>query len=299
MNYRHAFHAGNFADVFKHLILTYVLVHLQRKQTPIRVIDTHAGVGSYDLTSDEATRTGEWREGIGRLIAARQIPEPGTQAILKDDPVVSAYATAVASVDANRQLADVGLKSYPGSPALARSLLRPDDMLIANELHPLDVQALRKYFARDPQVRILNLDGWLVPKSTLPPRERRGVILIDPPFEVAGELDRLARAVRDGIKRFATGIYLLWYPIKDPVSLIEFKARIAEHTAGETLAIEIFIRAPDTPEKLNGCGLIIHNPPYGLTSWIEKVGPSLTDVLRQGTGASWRIEQLDGNRSAA
>jgi 23S rRNA (adenine2030-N6)-methyltransferase len=292
MNYRHAYHAGNFADVFKHLILTFAIQRLRQKDKPFRVIDTHAGVGRYDLTADQATRTGEWREGIGRLFAARQKNWPGMSSMLGADPTIAAYLAAIGATGANRYLDGNALNVYPGSPALARALLRPQDMLIVNELHPEDATSLRGLFSRDRQTKVLDLDGWLLPKSALPPPERRGVILVDPPFEEAGEFDRLARVLREGIKRFATGIYLLWYPIKNLPAVERFKLGIAGVPAGKMLAAEIFIRAPDTPDMLNGCGLIIHNPPFGLTDWLEEIAPALVDVLHQDKGAQWRIEAL-------
>lgn len=297
MNYRHAYHAGNFADVFKHLVLVYAIEHLKRKDKPFRVIDTHAGIGRYDLAAGEAMRTGEWREGIGRLIATRHSDWPGSTAVLGDDPIVSAYLAAIAATGANRGQAAHTIKDYPGSPALVRALLRPQDALLANELHPEDAQALTRLFSRDRQTKILNLDGWLVPKSALPPPERRGVVLVDPPFEEAGEFDRLCQVLRDGLKRFATGTYLLWYPIKDLAPVDDFKRRLAEMAAGHAVAAEIFIRAPRAPDKLNGCGLIIHNPPYQLTDWLEATLPALVDVLRQGQGAFWRIEPIAGDAS--
>jgi 23S rRNA (adenine2030-N6)-methyltransferase len=292
MNYRHAYHAGNFADVFKHLVLVYAITHLMRKDKPFRVIDTHAGRGRYDLAADEATRTGEWREGVGRLIAARHMDWPGRYAALGKDPVISAYLAAIAATGANRTLAEYTIKDYPGSPALSRALLRSQDTLLANELHPEDGRVLAGLFARDRRVKVLNLSGWLVPRSALPPPERRGIILVDPPFEDAGEFDRLNQVLRDGIKRFATGIYLLWYPIKDLGPVDDFKRRIADLKAGDTVAAEIFIRAPHAPDKLNGCGLIIHNPPFRLIDWLDATAPALVDILRQGDGAFWRIEQL-------
>lgn len=298
MNYRHAYHAGNFADVFKHLVLTFAIQRLKQKDKPFRVIDTHAGVGRYDLTADQATRTGEWHEGIGRLFAARRENWPGLSLALGSDPTVAAYLAAIGVTGANRDADDDTLNIYPGSPALARALLRPQDMLIANELHPEDAKYLRGLFGRDPQTKVLSLDGWLVSKSTLPPPERRGVILVDPPFEEAGEFDRLARVLREGTKRFATGIYLLWYPIKNLQAVEDFKLGLAGRPVGNTLAAEIFIRAPGMPDMLNGCGLIIHNPPFGLTEWLEAIAPALVDVLRQGDGAQWRIEPLGAPAAA-
>ncbi len=182
MNYRHAYHAGNFADVVKHAVLALVIEHLKLKPAPFRVIDTHAGIGVYDLTSEAAQKTGEWREGIGRLMAAKLSPAAAE--------VLAPY------LDIVRRLNPGGaLVRYPGSPLLARELMRADDRLVVNELHPEDQDELKRHFAHDPQVRVMALDAWTALKALLPPPERRGVMLIDPAFEQTGELDAPRRRI--------------------------------------------------------------------------------------------------------
>src|SRR5262245_49606000 len=183
MNYRHAYHAGNFADVFKHVVLTRIVEYLKRKPAAFRVIDTHAGAGLYDLSSEEAQKTGEWRDGIGRLLDAK----------LPDDiaDILAPYLRAVRTGEP-----EGALTHYPGSPVLARRLLRRGDVLAANEAHPEDRALLKAEFARDTQAKILEIDAWAAIKALLPPKERRGVVLIDPPFEEPGEFQRITEGLQ-------------------------------------------------------------------------------------------------------
>ena len=217
MNYRHAYHAGNFADVLKHVVLALVIDYLKRKDAPFRVIDTHAGIGRYALTSSEAAKTGEWRQGIGRLIGAdaEQLPSEVAQAM-------APYLDAVRAANAPGELA-----VYPGSPLIARHLMRASDLLVANELHPEDAAALRATLGRDRRIKLITLDAWTALKSLLPPKERRGVVLIDPPFEEEGELARMVEGLDQALRRFRTGVYLAWYPIKDRKPIERFHADLA------------------------------------------------------------------------
>ncbi|HUS97811.1 MAG TPA: 23S rRNA (adenine(2030)-N(6))-methyltransferase RlmJ [Hyphomicrobiaceae bacterium] len=289
MNYRHAYHAGNFADVFKHTVLIHIIRYLQRKDGGIRIVDTHAGTGMYALDSAEAQKTGEWREGIGRLLGlSLDEPEgslPTAGAKLVSDETVAAYLELVRRYNSGAQL-----NHYPGSPVIARDLLRGQDVLVANELHPADFEALQNEFIRDRQTKTLNLDGWLVPKSVLPPKERRGVVLIDPPFEQPDEFGRMTGALTEGVRRFATGTYVFWYPIKDPAPVSAFKHRVRNLGLGRIIAAELFIRSPLQTSVLNGCGLLIHNPPFGLIEWLEGLLPLLAEVLAQDAAATWRLE---------
>ncbi len=262
MNYRHAYHAGNFADVLKHLMLALVIEHLKLKPAPFRVIDTHAGVGRYDLAGWEAGKTGEWMGGIGRLLA-----EPLPPAVAG---LMAPYLEAVAAENSDGRLA-----RYPGSPLIARHLLRPGDVLVVNELHPDDHAALAGLFYRDRQVKVLNLDGWTALKSLLPPKERRGVILVDPPFEEPGELDRLVTGLSDVQRRFATGTVLLWYPIKSVKVVDRFYAALSALTLDKVLVAELFIRPPTDPDRLNGCGLVVFNPPFTLADRMKLILPEL------------------------
>jgi 23S rRNA (adenine2030-N6)-methyltransferase len=277
MNYRHAYHAGNFADVLKHLVLALVIEHLKLKPAPFRVIDTHAGVGRYDLASREAGKTGEWQGGIGRLLTD---PLPPTVASL-----MAPYLDAVAAENG-----DGGLARYPGSPLIARHLLRPGDVLVVNELHPEDHAGLAGLFARDAQVKVLNLDGWTALKSLLPPKERRGVILVDPPFEEAGELDRLVTGLRDVQRRFATGTVLLWYPIKALKVVDRFYAALSDLALDKVLVAELFTRPPTDPDRLNGCGLVVFNPPFTLADRLGLILPQLGTRLAVEPGAPFALD---------
>jgi 23S rRNA (adenine2030-N6)-methyltransferase len=282
MNYRHAYHAGNFADVLKHVVLSLALVHLKKKVAPFRVIDTHAGIGLYDLAGEEAGKTQEWRGGIGRLLGPDAVPLPAAAAEL-----MSPYLGAVEALNPNGTP-----RRYPGSPCLALALMRADDRLVANELHPEDAATLRRTLARDRRAKVLELDGWLALKAQLPPRERRGVVLVDPPFEEPGELDRIVAGLDNARRRFDGGVYLLWYPIKDPRPVARFHQVIAKVAPPESLAIELLIRAPADPERLNGCGLVVLNPPFTLETDLGVLLPALAERLSDGAGATGRIARL-------
>lgn len=282
MNYRHAYHAGNFADVLKHVVLSLSLVHMAKKAAPFRVIDTHAGIGMYDLAGEEAGKTGEWRGGIGRLLGPDADPLPAAAAEL-----MKPYLGAVGALNP-----DGVLRRYPGSPCLALALMREGDRLVANELHPEDAATLRRTLARDRRAKVLELDGWLALKAQLPPKERRGVILVDPPFEEPGELDRIVTGFDNARRRFGSGVYLLWYPIKDPRSLARFHQALANIAPPESLAIELLIRAPVVPDRLNGCGLIVLNPPFTLEADLGVLLPVLAERLSDGTGATAQVAPI-------
>lgn len=284
MNYRHAYHAGNFADVVKHATLALVIEHMKLKPGPFRVIDTHAGLGVYDLASEAAQKTGEWREGIGRVMQATFAPRAAN--------LLAPYLDVVRRLNAGG-----GLARYPGSPLLARELMRAGDRLVVNELHPEDHNELKRLFAHDPQVKVMALDAWTALKALLPPPERRGVMLIDPAYEQAGELDRLVQGLQEGVRRFATGTYLLWYPIKDAKTVTAFRRKIGDLGLPKATAIELMVRGPDDETRLNGAGLIAVNAPFMLAASLEVLLPELARVLAQGKGAGFRLEDL-GSESA-
>ncbi len=271
MNYRHIYHAGNHADVLKHAVLALIIEHLKGKEAGFRVIDTHAGTGSYDLGREEAQKTGEWLGGIGRLIGPNAKPMPDDIAEL-----LAPYLRAVRAWNPPDMLT-----RYPGSPRVARALMRPQDTLVVNELHPQDAVALRRAFANDAQTKALMLDGWTAVKALLPPKERRGVVLIDPPFEEPGENVRMADALADAVKRFATGIYMLWYPIKDRAAVRGLERRLEAAGVPKLLQVELEVRAlaHGEAERLTGSGLIICNPPYRLDVALERLIPWLADRL--------------------
>lgn len=282
MNYRHIYHAGNVADVVKHAVLCLIVEHLKKKETPFFVLDTHAGVGRYDLTSVEAQKTGEFRDGIGRLLAAGDLP-----------PALGPYLAAVRAVNGGALPEDAsGLAVYPGSPRIVRSLLRPKDRLIAAELHPVDAATLAAEFAGDPQVTVKAMDGYVALKSLLPPRERRGLVLVDPPFEEKDEFAALADGLLAAHRRWATGIYALWFPIKDRRPVEDFYVRLSESGVRRILLAELLVRAADDPERLNGTGLAIVNPPWRLDATLEDLLPFFVRALGQGRGAASRVAWL-------
>jgi 23S rRNA (adenine2030-N6)-methyltransferase len=284
MNYRHAFHAGNFADVLKHAVLALVIEHLKRKPAAFRVIDTHAGAGLYRLDGEEARRTGEWRDGIGRLLGPGAAPLPDEVA-----PILAPYLDAVRRADPAGALA-----CYPGSPVLALAMLRRDDRLIANELHAEDAAALRTAIGHDGRAKVMTIDGWLAVRALLPPRERRGLVLIDPPFEADGDLERLKAALFEAVARFATGVYLLWLPIKDTAEIALFCREIAGAGYGKLLFAELCVREPGSWSKLAGTGLVVLNPPFTLKTQLDVLLPFLAERLAQGPGARARAAWLGG-----
>ena len=283
MNYRHVYHAGNFADVLKHAVLALVIEHLKQKPAPFRVIDTHAGIGLYDLTSEAAQKTGEWRDGIGRIYGAK-LPKA----------VASLLAPYLAVVAGENPAGE--LNRYPGSPVLARRLLRRGDRLVVNELHPEDQAALAAHFARDGSTRVLSLDAWTALKALLPPKERRGVVLVDPPFEEPGELARMIEGLAVAHRRFATGTMLLWYPIKEPRAVEAFRRDLAKLGIPKLLAVELSIRAVTDPTLLSGTGLVVLNPPYRLDEALGVLLPFLADRLAQGPGSGYRLDWLTRER---
>lgn len=244
MNYRHIYHAGNFADVFKHAVLTLIVGYLARKEKPFVLIDTHAGIGLYDLRSDEAQRTGEHRQGIDRLLAAPQLPE-----YLAD---YVGIVRALNEPDATNR--------YPGSPWIMRRMMRHCDRLDLAELHPADAGSLGALFAGERGVRVYEMDGYMMLKSFLPPRERRGLVLIDPPFEVTDELDRMFEGLTQACRRWATGVYVLWYPVKDAAAAAGFRAAIRAADRLPPILSAEFDIGPGGP-GLRRCALAIVNPP--------------------------------------
>lgn len=281
MNYRHIYHAGNFADVLKHAVLARLIVYLQQKDKAFRVLDTHAGIGLYDFSSEEAQKTGEWRDGIGRLMEA-DLPE-GVAALL------APY------LDAIRALNPQGpITLYPGSPKLARMLFRPQDRLSAMELHPDDSRALARLFEGDYQVRVTELDGWLALGAHLPPKEKRGIVLVDPPFEAEGEYERLVDGLAKAYRRFATGTYCLWYPIKKGAPIAEFHEALKALDIPKMLCAELSVRSDRETTGLSGSGLIVVNPPFTLKDELHLLLPELKRVLAQDRFASQRCFWLRG-----
>lgn len=270
MNYRHVFHAGNFADVLKHAVLTLLVERLKAKPGAFAVIDTHAGAGIYDVTSAAAQRTGDFARGYGQV--AGKLP-----AALKS------YADAVEAL----------APLYPGSPALVRHLLRPQDRLVACELHPEDARSLKQTMAGDQRVQCHHRDGYQALRAFLPPKERRGLVLIDPPFEEADERRRVARALGEAHARWPTGIYAIWYPIKTQGEKRLFHGELVNTGIRRVLSAELLIDAGDRAEKLNGCGMVVVNPPHGLDETLRAVLPDLHKALSDqgGSAVDWLVPE--------
>ena len=281
MNYRHSYHAGNFADVLKHAVLARIITYLKRKDQAFRVIDTHAGIGLYDLSSAEAQKTGEWQDGIGRVIGAELSSD------LK--AFLAPWLDAVEALNP-----EGGLLHYPGSPKLTRLLLRKQDRLTAIELHPEDAAKLRQVFDGDYQVRVIELDGWLSLGAHLPPKEKRGLVLIDPPFEESGEYDRMIDGLARATRRFPGGTYMLWHPIKADSPLGAFDNKLIALARPRTLTVRLLARANQAAPGLNGSGLVIINPPYTLEAELRQVLPELSRLLAQGPGAGSEVRMLIG-----
>lgn len=285
MNYRHAFHAGNFADVIKHIVLTRILIYLHQKQSAFRVIDTHAGAGRYDLTGDEAQRSGEWRFGVARILQARFSDEAQT--------LVAPYLDIVRAFNPPRELI-----AYPGSPLIARALLRPQDRMVACEIQDAARKELIRNLSRDPQARVVDLDGWTALTAYVPPNERRGLVLIDPPFEDKDEFSRLAEKFAAAHAKWPTGIYMLWYPAKErrgPDRLVREIASVAvAHEGGGDNCLRVeFSVAPQTADSgLVSTGLLIVNPPWTLASELKTVLPELEKPLGLGGAGRYRIEAV-------
>jgi 23S rRNA (adenine2030-N6)-methyltransferase len=276
LNYQHAFHAGNFADVHKHVVLVRILIHLKNKPAAFRVIDTHAGAGRYDLRGSEASRGGEWQDGIGRLFG-RRLPDQAQS-------LLAPYLDVVQSLNPGG-----ALRLYPGSPLIALSQLRPQDRLIACEVEPRAVAGLKSVL-RDRRAKVLALDGWTALGAYVPPKERRGVVVVDPPFEEAADFSRLSGALAAAHRKWQTGIYLLWYPIKEREAPDALARRLRKLAMPGVLRCEITLGAPRADAGLVGSGLIVVNPPFKLDAELKILLPALAQAFAAGAGC--RIDWL-------
>jgi 23S rRNA (adenine2030-N6)-methyltransferase len=283
MNYRHAFHAGNFADVLKHAVLAQCLAALNRKEQPWRVIDTHAGPGLYDLAGDKARRTGEAGDGIGKL---SQEGPPALEALLAPYRAVLAEART-----------RYGETIYPGSPAIARLMMRPQDRAIFCEKHPEEVLALTRYARNDPRVKVVELDGWTGLKANLPPKERRGLVVIDPPFEAADEMERLPGLLEAAWRKWQTGQFLVWYPIKDLRRTDAFYRAMTATGIQKMLRVELAIDNPARAEGMVGTGLVLINPPWPIEDTLKAALPALLKLLQRNDDGFWRCDWLIPEKS--
>jgi len=278
MNYRHAYHAGNHADVLKHVVLARVIEAMKKKDKPFRVIDAHAGIGIYDLGGTEAGKTGEWEGGIGKLA------EPFTAEI---EALLAPYREVIAAMNPQG-----GVRLYPGSPELALRLMREGDRMLANELHPEDALALERHFIRDARVDITSMDAETCLKARLPPPERRGVILIDPPYEAKTEAEKAVRMLGHGLRRFAQGVFVLWYPLKADRTAETVVSGVAAMGVPRTLKVELQVREAFTGGGLAGSGLVIVNAPWKLDEELRLLVPALAARLGLGGWGRGSVEWL-------
>lgn len=271
MNYRHAYHAGNFADVFKHVLLSRILLYLGQKPAPFRVIDTHAGEGIYNLASEAAEKTSEWQGGIGRL-TSREIQPPA-----EVETLLAPYRAVVAPYFGE------ATPRYPGSPAIAAALLRKQDRMIFCEAHPEVARRLKENLGRDRRAKIIEIDGLTGLKAYVPPVERRGLVLIDPPFEAKDEFDRIVDGTATALRKWPGGSYLIWFPIKDRGAVADFYRKLAavlgEARIGDALRLELWIDDIDKMPHLVGNGLVAINPPYVLEDEAKILLPYLAETL--------------------
>jgi 23S rRNA (adenine2030-N6)-methyltransferase len=272
MNYRHAFHAGNAADVFKHVMLTRILAYLLKKETAIRYIDTHAGIGRYKLDGAEAERTGEARNGVLRLL--REEPPAPLKAL------VEPYLALLSDPE-----------TYPGSPAIAAGMLRAQDRLSLAELHPQDHGILRKLFIRDRRIKTFHDDGYRVLNAAVPPPERRGLVLMDPPFERADDFLLLRDSLAKALAKWPTGIYAVWYPLKDLDLVERFVAAMQAMKLAKLIDITLWQDRLHERPGLPGSGLLVINPPFGLAEDAQTLLPWLAGLLATGE-PSWTLRVL-------
>jgi 23S rRNA (adenine2030-N6)-methyltransferase len=281
MNYRHAYHAGNFADVVKHAVFVRILVHLCGKPAAYRVIDTHAGAALYDLGGSEAARSGEWRAGIGRLMGA---PLDADVSLL-----LAPYLEALAGCNSPGRRT-----TYPGSPALARSFLRSQDRLLACEIEPNALASLQRNLGHDRRIKVIAIDGWAALNAYVPPPERRGLVLIDPPYEDAADFPNLVQGLATAHRKWANGIYLLWYPVKERDQPNALARRLQRSGIGKILRTELELPASGNPARLAGCGLIVVNPPWRLEQELGVMLPKLATILAAGGSSGVRIDWIAG-----
>jgi len=275
LSYRHGFHAGNFADVLKHSLIALAIQALKQKDKPFVYIDTHAGAGKYSFKSEFAQKTGEYHQGIGRLWENRQPP-----------PEANDYLAAVRAENTGRQLV-----RYPGSPQLVRRLVRAQDRLILSELHSTDFEALHQLYAQDKQVSVAKEDGLQMLEKKLPPIQKRGLILIDPSYELKTEYAKVVDSLISAHRRFATGIYGLWYPVIDRDVTEKMLLRLKDSGMDKQLRIEHCVMPDGAVRGMTGSGMLFINPPWQLSSQAENLLAWLNRVLTDDQG-HWKVEWL-------
>ncbi|OAT30927.1 23S rRNA (adenine(2030)-N(6))-methyltransferase RlmJ [Proteus myxofaciens] len=263
LSYRHSFHAGNHADVVKHIVQTLIIESLKEKEKPFLYLDTHAGAGRYQLTNAHATRTGEYLDGIMRLWQQEEVPE-----------LIIPYLDIISALNPNGEL-----RYYPGSPLLAANLLREQDKLALTELHPTDFPLLRTEFSRDDRVRVAREDGFGQLKSKLPPASRRGFVLIDPPYELKQDYSAVVKGIAEGYKRFATGTYAIWYPVVHRQQIKRMLKELEATGVRKILQIELAVKPDSDQLGMTASGMIVINPPWKLESQMKSILPWLHKTL--------------------
>lgn len=277
LSYRHSFHAGNHADVLKHIVLMLILENLKLKDKGFYYLDTHAGVGRYQLSSDEAEKTGEYKEGIGRLWERTDLPEE-----------ISRYVDLIKHLNFGAK----ALRYYAGSPLIAAQLLRPQDRALLTELHPRDFPLLRNNFKEFKNVSVKCDNGFQQLKATLPPKERRGLVLIDPPYELKEDYDLVVKAAEEGYKRFATGTYAIWYPVVLRQQTKRIFKGLQASCIRKILKIELAVRPDSDQRGMTASGMAVINPPWTLENQMKAILPYLVKTLvPEGTG-SWTVEWI-------
>ncbi|RDS86731.1 23S rRNA (adenine(2030)-N(6))-methyltransferase RlmJ [Dyella psychrodurans] len=294
MNYRHAYHAGNFADVLKHSVLFALIQALRVKDTPFALIDTHAGSGCYALDSEEAGKTGEYREGIARLL----FPDLHHSAHASGaalPPLLRHWLDTILSLPGNEH----GLKLYPGSPLQAARAMRDTDSAQLCELHPEEAASLRELFHHDRRVHVHNRNGYEALKALLPPKEKRGLVLIDPPYEAQeAEYRLIDTALKAALERWPTGIYAIWYPIKLRSQVQPFLRGLQHGSARRVLRAELLVHPDDSPLRLNGSGMVILNAPWNLDQVLREPLRAMAQLLSQERAAEWRLDWLKQDNDA-
>jgi 23S rRNA (adenine2030-N6)-methyltransferase len=279
VNYRHAFHAGNFADVLKHAVLAFIIRYLQTKPGPIRIIETHAGAGLYDLGSEAAARTSEWKEGVGRMEAAFDA---------EAEAALAPYRDVLAAIRGKH-----GPRSYPGSPLIAQHMMRPSDAYVGAEMHPRTFAQLVDALGADRRCRVTETDGWRVLRAGTPPPERRGIILIDPAFESGDEWATATSEVLAAIRKWPTGCFMIWHPLKNPRQADDL-ARALRPASSHLLRAELMVDDLASAAKLAGCGLQIVNPPWTLEAALQRLLPQLAERLARSDRAGYRCDSEGG-----
>lgn len=280
MNYRHAYHAGNFGDVLKHVVLVMLVEHLKKKPAPFFYLDTHAGRGLYDLSEAQAQRSGEYKGGIGRVLAAPAASLP---------PEVADYA---ALVRASAGKGHSAITAYPGSPLIVAKLRRPEDRLVLAEAQPREAAMLRDALGRERRVSVIEGDGYAALKAQLPPREHRGLVLIDPPYESDAEFDRVLAALELGRERWTTGTYCVWYPLTDRAGPARFRRDLADSGLRKVLDVQLNVLPADAQVGMAGAGLTIVNPPWLLDERLQELLPALHRLLSPEGRGGWSVTWL-------